>query len=83
MRPTKELIDELFLDKVRAARKMEPGDKLILGPVLFDQVCRRMMDGIRCQFPDADEARVKQILLERLRIARALETRHVKVAHDE
>jgi hypothetical protein len=83
MEPTKELVDELFMDKVRAAREMAPGDKLMLGPILFDKVCRRMADGIRWQFPDADEARVHQILLERLRIARELEARPMRVSHDE
>jgi hypothetical protein len=40
---------------------------------LFDEVCQRMRDGIRWQFPDADEARVEAILRERLEIARRLE----------
>ena len=83
MEPTKELVDALFMDKVRAAREMAPGDKLMLGPILFDQVCRRMAAGIRHQFPEADEARVHQILLERLRIARQLEEHPFKVNDDE
>ena len=83
MEPTKELIDALFMDKVRAAREMAPGDKLMLGPILFDEVCKRMADGIRWQFPDADEARVHEILLERLRIARQLEQTPVRVSDDE
>ena len=83
MEPTKELIDALFMDKVHMARRMAPGDKLMLGPILFDEVCGRMVDGIRHQFPDADDARVHQILLERLRIARLLECRPFKVTDDE
>ena len=34
-----------------------------------------MADGIRDQFPDADEQRVKEILRERLALARQLENR--------
>lgn len=83
MEPTKELIDDLFMDKVRAAREMAPGDKLMLGPILFDEVCERMVAGIRHQFPDADDSRVHQILLERLRMARWLEAHPFKANHDE
>lgn len=83
MEPTKELIDELYRDKVEAARRMTPGEKLLLGPILFDEVCRRMTDGIRHQFPGAADERVKQILLERLKIARALEGRPLTVSDDE
>ena len=75
MEPTKELIDALYRERIAAARAMPPGDKLIAGPRLFDLVCRRMADGIRDQNPEADEERVNEILLERLRIARLLESR--------
>ena len=34
-----------------------------------------MADGIRSQFPDADERRVQEILRERLALARRLEER--------
>ena len=83
MEPTNELIDALFLDKVRAAREMAPGEKLMLGPILFDVVCRRMVAGIRYQFPDADDTRIHEILLRRLRIARQIEEHPMKVNYDE
>ena len=47
-------------------RLSAPGD-------LFDEVCDRMRDGIRWQFPDADQERVEESLRERLDIARRLE----------
>jgi hypothetical protein len=73
MQPTKELIDELYREEVERARRMSPEDKLLAGPRLFDRSCRIMADGIRDQFPDADEQRVKEILYERLALARRLE----------
>ena len=71
--PLRELIDVLFRDKVRQARRMSPEEKLLAGPRLFDYACRIAMDGIRNQYPDADERRVRRILRERLELARRLE----------
>jgi len=68
-----ELIDALYHEKVLRARAMSPEDKLMAGPRIFDRVCRIMADGIRDQFPDADEDRVQQILRERLALARRVE----------
>jgi len=71
--PSKELIDELFRERVRAARAMSPEEKFLAGARLFDRSCRIMADGIRHQFPEADEDRVRQILAERLALIRRLE----------
>ncbi len=71
--PTKELIDEIFRSRVRAARAMPPEEKLLAGARLFDRSCRIMCDGIRDEYPDADERRVQEILRERLALARRLE----------
>lgn len=71
--PTQELMDCLYRDDVLAARRMPLEDKLCGGGELFDAVCRRMREGIRWQFPDADEVRVEEILRQRLEIARRLE----------
>ena len=71
--PSKELADAVFRDRVRAARSMPPEEKLLAGARLFDRSCRIMADGIRDEFPDADEQRVQQILLERLELIRRLE----------
>jgi hypothetical protein len=75
MMPTisKQLIDELFLDKVRAARAMSPEAKLLAGPRLFERACRIMLDGLRNENPDADEERLQQLLRERLALIRRLE----------
>ena len=71
--PNRELIDELFRERVRAARAMSSEDKLLAGARLFDRACRIMADGIRDEFPDADEDRVREILAERLALNRRLE----------
>lgn len=61
-------LDPTYESKVRRARAMTPEQKLLEGPRLFATSCRIMKDGIRDQFPDADEQRVHEILRERLAI---------------
>ncbi len=75
MDPDPKLIDELYREEVRRARAMSPEEKLLAGPQLFDRACRIMADGIRNEYPDADETRVQEILRERLALARRLENR--------
>jgi hypothetical protein len=66
MEPSRELIDDLYRDKVRAARAMPPEQKLLAGAELFDWACSITMSGIRAQHPEASEERVLQILRDRL-----------------
>jgi hypothetical protein len=73
MEPDPELLDALYRQRVERARATPPEEKLLDGPRLFDRVCRIMRDGIRMQFPEADEEAVRRILLERLAIAEQLE----------
>lgn len=54
---------------------MAPEDKLLAGPRLFERSCQIMLDGIRDEFPLADEARCQEILRERLALLRRLEGR--------
>lgn len=67
------LSDELFREEVLRARAMRPEDKLLAGPRLFELACRVMADGIRHQYPDADQSRVEELLRERLALARRIE----------
>jgi len=69
----KQLIDALFWERVEAARAMPPEEKVRLSLQLFDRTCRIMADGIRDEFPDADQQRVQEILRERFALARRLE----------
>jgi hypothetical protein len=75
MEPVQELSEQLDQERVLRARSMSLEEKFLLGAELFDYACRITLDGIRSQFPDADEARVREILEERLRLQRQLEER--------
>ena len=77
MKPSQELIEGIHQDRIRAARRMSPEEKLWAGARLFDDVCERMKAGIRMQFPEADERRVTEILRERLRRLREFEERGI------
>lgn len=70
MKPTQQLIDELYLDKVRSARQMSPEQKFFAGPRLFERSCRIMLDGLRDENPDADDEHLKELLHERLALIR-------------
>ena len=75
MEPTAEIIEAIHRDKIEAARRMSPEEKLRAGGDLFDAVVERMRAGIRMQHPQASEEQVQVILRERLAIARRLEDR--------
>jgi hypothetical protein len=46
------LADSLYVEEIARARAMDPTDKLLEGPRLFDRACRVMADGIRTKEPD-------------------------------
>ena len=73
MEPTGTPGDQLYPDEVLAARAMTPEEKLLAGPQLFDFACRIALDGIRKQFPEVDEQRIREILAERVELGRRLE----------
>jgi hypothetical protein len=45
------LADRLYAEEVARARAMDPADKLLEGPRLFERACRLMIDGILHQHP--------------------------------
>lgn len=73
MEPTKELIDELYLDKLRQAQAMTEEERFRAGPQLFDFACEWTKAGIRMDHPDANEAEVLALLRKRLALAERLE----------
>ena len=73
--PTRRLIDELYREELREARAMPPEQKLLLGEELFAYACSITMEGIRNQFPGADEAERRRILEKRLELQQRLEER--------
>ena len=69
------LADRLYVEEVARARAMNPADKLLEGPRLFERTCRVMMDGIRHQHPDLDDHGVRELLEARLALIDNLERR--------
>ena len=72
MEPTHELIDSLYWERVERARRMTPDEKLLAPAELFEWACRIARDGIRNQYPEADEAQVEEILRQRLALGERL-----------
>jgi hypothetical protein len=72
---TRRLIDELYREELREARTMAPEEKLLLGEELFAYACSITLAGIQNQFPEADEAEQRRILVNRLELQRKLEER--------
>lgn len=52
------LTDALYREEVARALAMDPGERLLEGPRLFDRACRVMADGIRHRHPDLDDREV-------------------------
>jgi len=66
--------DDFDHEAIDAARRRSPSEKLLDGLRLFDRTCAIMMAGIESEYPGVDPREKLQILRERLRLARALET---------
>jgi hypothetical protein len=75
MGPTPELLDHLYLEKVRVARQMTPEQRVLASFELTEFVRRGLEDGIRCQFPGAGEDEVQRKLCERVATVRRLHER--------
>jgi hypothetical protein len=83
LEPTVALVDELYRETIRQARKQSPSEKLLDGPRLFDFACEWMSAGVRAQHPDAGEDRVLEILKGRLALAEKLECADDERGRDE
>ena len=75
MKPTRELVSEIYAEKIRRAREATVEERLAAGPMLFEMGCEASRAGIRSQNPGASPARVEELLLERLNHAERLEER--------
>jgi hypothetical protein len=74
MQPTDELIADMYRRRVLRARATPPDQKLVEGFCLFELACNMTAAGIRQQFSDADDNRVREILSQRLAWRGAVET---------
>ena len=72
-----QLQETLFHDKVAAARRMNPGEKLFCGVRLFDDVRRRMLAGSRSRNPAWRDDEIEVEFRRQLAIARQLDERGV------
>jgi hypothetical protein len=73
MNPSPELIAQLNREDIEQAREMSPGEKLLAGGALYDEVIERMMIGIKTQFPTLTAEQVHSELCRRLDIHERLE----------
>lgn len=74
MVPLTALTDALYQEELIRARAMEPGDKLLEGPRLFDRTCRVMADGVRHRHPGLSDAEVLARIEAQLARLQALDT---------
>ncbi|MFQ5733302.1 MAG: hypothetical protein ACE5KM_15275 [Planctomycetaceae bacterium] len=81
--PTQELLDDIFRRRVLQARRTPPDQRLVECLDLFDRARSLMRDGIRHQFPDADEAEIDKILGQRLNRIRCIEEHGIYRPADE
>jgi hypothetical protein len=64
--PYAALADELYMERVREARKMPAAEKILAGQRLFETACKITLAGIRNQFPDYTEEECHETLRQRL-----------------
>jgi hypothetical protein len=69
----KALADDLYRERVLAARKMPPEEKFLAGEELFDYACSFTLAGIREQFPGITPEEQLRILSKRLMMKENLE----------
>ena len=67
------LAARLYAEEVARAREMDPADKLLEGPRLFERACRVLMDGIRHQHPELDDYALSALMSARLARLDAIE----------
>lgn len=73
MGPTKELIDEIYREKVLRASRTPPEEKFLAGPRLFDFACKITLGGIRSQHPGISDAEALEVLRKRLALRERME----------
>ena len=68
------LADALYREEVARARAMDPGERLLEGPRLFERACRVMADGVRHRHPDLEDDAVRALIEAQLSRLAALDT---------
>jgi hypothetical protein len=75
MPPNPELIDRLYRDKVEAARRQTPEERVLASFELTEFVYRTIADGVRDQFPQASDEEVQRLTCERIARVKRLQER--------
>jgi len=68
-----EPFDNLFLEKVRRARRMPPEKKFLAGARMYEYKRSIMMAAIRAAHPNATPAEQRALYQQRLKLARLLD----------
>lgn len=76
-RDTEALARSIRESKAARARAMDPAEKFLAGPRLFDQVRERMLCGIRDRHPEWDETAVEAEFGRQMAAIRAREERGI------
>ena len=66
-------MDEDFWEEVKRARKLTGGQRMTESLRLFDEAARRMLAGIKSQFPGISEEDARRIRRERIDTIRRFE----------
>ncbi len=82
MEPTQELIDTIYIEKVRRARKIPMGLRATMGIQMFEELAEFTKSMIRHQNPSAEEAEVEQIFRARLKKLKAIREHGLYVRAD-
>ena len=73
MKPTAELIDDIYLEKVLRARAAPLAEKILDGPRLYAYACEAVRAGVRMQNPDATPEELRLLIRERFELIQWLE----------
>jgi hypothetical protein len=73
MKPTQELVDDIYRERVLRARSTPPAQKLLDSFRLFEFAHRIMLDEIRNENPGAEDPTIQELLARRFEILRRLE----------
>lgn len=75
MPPSPELLDRLYRDKVEAARRQTPEERVLACFELTEFVYRTIADGVRDQFPAEGDEEVQRLACERIARVKRLQER--------
>jgi len=66
-------MDESFWDEIERSRKLTGAQRMTASLRMFDEASRRMLAGIKSEFPGISDEEARRIRRERLDLVRRLE----------